>query len=80
MTPSECQACLQAQSRATSGGAYRMQCLECCARLVRSTHPNRNHAAGMLELIDRAIARFELNWSRESVVARVCQLLAKGAA
>lgn len=34
-------------------GVYRLQCVECCARLVLSTHPNEPQASVMLAVIDR---------------------------
>lgn len=34
-------------------GLYNMACLQCCTRLVLSTHPNRQHAAGMLACVER---------------------------
>lgn len=36
-----------------SGGLYRMQCLDCCVRLVLSAWPSRARAAGMLAAIER---------------------------
>lgn len=47
-----CPACEAAAARPHSG-AYRMQCLACCTRLVLSTHPNKKAAAGMLAAIER---------------------------
>lgn len=34
-------------------GVYDLKCLDCCARLVLSTHPDRRLAAAMLAAIER---------------------------
>ena len=34
-------------------GTYRMDCLACCARLVLSARPSRDHARAMLAAIER---------------------------
>ncbi|GAA4401174.1 hypothetical protein GCM10023089_02410 [Quisquiliibacterium transsilvanicum] len=47
-----CPACIQSSERPHCG-AYRFQCLECCARLVLSAYPSKPHAAGMLAAIER---------------------------
>jgi hypothetical protein len=46
-----CDACEKAAKHAHCG-MYRMQCLECCTRLVLSTHPNKQLAAAMLASIE----------------------------
>jgi hypothetical protein len=50
-----------------------MQCLECCTRLVLSTHPSKQLAAAMLA----AIERFPGNPGRERVLESVRHGLAK---
>ena len=57
--------------KAESCAAHRfatLGCLECCARLVLSPRPSRDHAAGMLEAIRRFLAR---NPSTDFTVADV---------
>lgn len=48
-----CTACGQAAQAGRAGGLYRMECLACCVRLVLSTWPSRERAAGMLAVIER---------------------------
>lgn len=67
-----CSACESSKHRPHSG-AYRMQCLQCCARLVLSTHPNKQAAAGMLA----AIARFPDAPGRDAILESVRQCLEK---
>lgn len=67
-----CQACESFKARPLSG-AYRFQCLDCCTRLVLTTHPNKRLAAAMLA----AIERFPQNPGRESVLESVRQSLGK---
>lgn len=54
-------------------GAYNFRCLQCCARLVVSTHPDKHQAKVMLA----AIARFERAPAREDVLACVRQMMEK---
>ena len=61
-----CPACDQAAQAGRAGGLYRMECLACCARLVLSSWPSRERAAGMLAAIERCGTV-----SREDVLAEV---------
>lgn len=70
--PPSCQACDMAASRQVCG-AYRMQCLQCCTRLVLSAHPEKRLAGAMLA----AIARAEGAPSRADVLSSVEQELMK---
>ena len=47
-----CSPCEEASRRPTSG-LYLLTCLECCTRLVLSTHPNKRAASAMLAAIER---------------------------
>lgn len=67
-----CSACESSRKRPHSG-AYRFQCLECCTRLVLSTHPNKQAAAGMLA----AIARFPDAPGRDAILESVRLCLEK---
>lgn len=71
-----CPACESSRQRPL-GGLYRMQCLECCARLVASTYPNRQAAAAMMVVIKRSIARFAPTFGPADVTESVRQLLEK---
>jgi len=48
-----CAACTLTQTRPHCG-AYRMQCLQCCVRLVLKTRPSKTLAASMLAAIERS--------------------------
>lgn len=65
-----CQACETAKQRPHSG-MYRFQCLECCTRLVLSTHPSKQLAAAMLA----AIARFRDAPGRDAILESVRRAL-----
>lgn len=67
-----CEACEKAATNPHSG-MYHFQCLQCCTRLVLSTHPNKQAAAGMLA----AIARFRDAPGRDAILASVRQCLEK---
>ena len=67
-----CEICTQANTTKHSG-RYDLRCLECCARLVISAHPDKRQAAGMLA----AIARFKEAPGREQILECVRQCLAK---
>ena len=67
-----CSACESSRERPHSG-AYRFQCLECCTRLVLSTHPNKQQAAVMLA----AIARFPDAPGRDAILESVRLCLEK---
>ena len=54
-------------------GHYHFRCLECCTRLVLSTHPSKQHAAAMLA----AIARFRDAPGRDAILESVRLCLAK---
>lgn len=70
----ECTACASSL-RQPHSGAYRLHCLDCCARLVLSTRPSLEHAAGMLEAIRRFLARnAEIRWTTADVAARARQM------
>lgn len=69
-----CSAC-ESFGRRPSGGQYRMQCLECCARLVASTYPNRQAAAAMMVVVKRNIARFAPTFGPADVTERARQML-----
>lgn len=65
-----CDACERAATNPRCG-AYRMQCLECCTRLVLSTHPSKQQAAAMLA----AIARFQGAPGRDAILESVRRAL-----
>lgn len=67
-----CPACESSRTRPHSG-AYRMQCLACCTRLVLSAHPDKRQASAMLA----AIARFKDAPGRDAILASVRQALTK---
>lgn len=67
-----CEACEKASINQSSG-LYRFQCLECCTRLVLSTHPSKQQAAAMLD----AIARFRDAPGRAEILVSVGQSLTK---
>ena len=67
-----CPQCESSKQRPSSG-AYSFRCVQCCARLVLSTHPNKRHAATMLAAIDR----FPGNPGRDAVLECVRQELTK---
>lgn len=67
-----CPACEAAAARPHSG-AYRMQCLACCTRLVLSTHPNKKAASAMLA----AIGRHRDAPGRDAILESVRQELTK---
>lgn len=69
-----CSACESSRERPHSG-AYRFQCMECCTRLVLSTHPNKQQAAVMLA----AIARFPQAPGRDAILESVRLSLARRA-
>ena len=65
-----CDACEKAATNPHCG-AYRMQCLECCTRLVLSAHPSKQLAAAMLA----AIARFQGAPGRDAILESVRRAL-----
>ena len=70
----ECTACASSL-RQPHSGAYRLHCLDCCVRLVLSTRPSREHAAGMLEAIRRFLAQNAgITWTTADVAARARQM------
>ena len=72
-----CAAC-ESSKRLPASGAYSMACVECCARLVLSTRPSREHAAGMLEAIRRHLARTPgISWTTADVASRARQIAAE---
>ncbi len=74
MASEECTACASSLHQPHSG-AYRLHCLDCCARLVLSTRPSREHAAGMLEAIRRFLAQNAgITWTTADVAARARQM------
>lgn len=58
-------------------GRYRMECLQCCARLLASTRPNRHAAAGMMTVIRRSIERSASTFGPADVTACARQMLEK---
>lgn len=67
-----CRACEAAKARPHSG-AYRMQCLQCCTRLVLSTHPDKRQAAVMLA----AVGRYPNAPGRDEILGSVRRCLEK---
>lgn len=61
-----CKQCESSNGRRTHG-AYNLNCLDCCARLVASTRPDKAKAAAMLH----AIARNREAPKRADILARV---------
>lgn len=55
------------------GPTYTLTCLGCCARLVLSTHPSKERAAGMLA----AIARIPGTPGRAAILECVRQIREK---
>ena len=70
----ECDPCTLTQTRPHCG-AYRMQCLQCCVRLVQSARPVRALQESMLT----AIARYHDAPKRAEVLAEIARQK-KGAA
>lgn len=66
-----CESCAQTSSGAL--GLYSLTCLECCTRLVMSTHPDKRQAAVMLA----AIERMPGNPGRAQVLESVARCLEK---
>lgn len=67
-----CKQCESSKQRQHSG-AYSFKCVECCARLVLSAHPDKRQASAMLAAIDR----FQGNPGRAAVLESVRQALTK---
>jgi hypothetical protein len=67
-----CKTCEIATDKKLSG-LFDLRCLECCARLVISAHPDKRQAGAMLA----AIARFKGAPGREQILECVRQCLAK---
>lgn len=67
-----CPACESAATKPLSG-IYHFTCVQCCARLVLSAHPDKRQASAMLA----AIARFRESPSRADVLECVRQHLTK---
>lgn len=65
-----CAACNAASTHRHSG-RYALGCLDCCARLVLSTHPGKAQAAAMLAVIER----HRDAPSRKDVLSRVREML-----
>lgn len=51
---------------AKAGGTYSFRCLDCCARLVLTTQPDKLLAMGMLA----AIERYRVRWGDERTPKR----------
>ena len=62
----ECLPCATFAQNPKHGG-YRMQCLECCTRLVLSAYPSKPLAGAMLAAIERS----KLAPSRETILQAV---------
>ena len=71
MTCPQCESSKQRQH----SGAYSFKCVECCARLVASTYPNRQAAAAMMVVVKRNIARFAPTFGPADVTERARQML-----
>jgi hypothetical protein len=70
----ECEACKSRHNnQRPTGGAFRLTCVNCCAALVASTNPNKQHASQMLACIERTPGAPK----RKAVLAKVRQLLGK---
>ncbi len=65
-----CEACRIRETNKRTG-RYSFRCLECCTRLVLSTHPSKPHAAVMLA----AIERFPDAPTRQAILARLKTLM-----
>lgn len=66
MKSEPCKACELSRQRQHSG-IYKMQCLECCTRLVLSAYPSKTEAAKMLA----AIGGFHSSPARQEVLESV---------
>lgn len=51
---------------ASKGGRYSFDCLDCCARLVLSTQPDKLLAMGMLASIER----YRVTWGKDTTPRR----------
>lgn len=67
-----CTHCTTASTQRHWGG-FNANCLDCAARLVASTHPNKQQAKTMLAVICRRPGRP----SADEILSRVTQMLAK---
>jgi hypothetical protein len=67
-----CKAC-ESLTKQPCSGVYNFKCLQCCTRLVLSTHPNKALAAAMLAAIDR----FGQNPGRGLILESVRRALTK---
>lgn len=67
-----CPSCTKAQAN-PHAGAYRMQCLACCTRLVMSAHPIKRQAAQLLH----AATRHPQTPGRAAILASVARCLGK---
>lgn len=67
-----CEQCELSKQRPLSG-VYSLKCVECCARLVLTAHPDKRQAQAMLA----AIERFRGNPGRAKVLECVRQELEK---
>lgn len=67
-----CSNCAMAATRAVWGG-YSMNCVQCCARLMRSARPMRHLQEGILGLLARVPGRP----SKEDVIAELKAMDAK---
>lgn len=55
----------------TKPHTYRLTCIDCCARLVLSARPSKEHAVAMLEAVGRHIG----SPPRDKILARVRELM-----
>lgn len=67
-----CDACESAAKKRLSG-VYRFTCVQCCARLVLSAHPNKRQASALLA----AILRFKQAPGRDTILESVRQHLTR---
>lgn len=61
---------------ASAGGTYSFDCVDCCARLVLSTHPDKLLAMGMLASIERYLVKWGKDTTprREAILQRIRDL------
>ena len=72
-----CDACERAATNPHCG-AYRMQCLECCTRLVLSTHPSKQLAAAMLAAIEHFRGRHNQDTPGRDAILESVRLALEG--
>jgi hypothetical protein len=58
-----------------SRGTYDLKCLDCCARLIASTYPDKSKARGMKELVKRFIVNLKPCFTIEQVMERTKEVV-----